>query len=224
MTPTTNKVTSIRDKALACTVASFVPFTIQEQKPGLFPGKFDIPASDTKTPQVIHIKNSIHYVYLDDTRGSIIARDPSDEVAASICNDFINSQLGLKDDARPALLWFPGALNVAEIMEEYKAECLKAKQFQYNWFVELVKIADDDWQRYHKHTVISDFQRKIANIMGLSPEKHEWMSEQVFEAQNSPAPKLCVACKSAIHADAAVCPVCRAIQNVDKAKNFNFAS
>jgi len=205
-----------REKALACTVVSFVPWDLYEEKPGLFPGKYKIPKSDTKTPSLIYVYNkSFHYVYLDDTRGSLLARDPSDEVARSIVSDYINSQLGLSEDAHPAIFWLPGWLKTEEVMLANRAECVKHLSAQNKWFSNLIKIADDDWQRYHKHTVISDFQRTIADIMNLNLDQHPWMSATTAMAEEV-LTKECIGCFSKIDPRAKVCPVCRVIQGEQK--------
>lgn len=215
MTPQTS-----RSEALMCTVVSFVPFDIFEEKPGLIPGRFAIPASDTKIPQVKHIPNDIfHYVYLDETRPPLPARDPADEVAKSIVNDFVNSQLGISETAQPALFWLPGKITAAEVLMKYKEKCDVVLALQNNWFNNLIKIADDDWTRYQKHTVISDFQRRIAGIKGLTAERHPWI-----DVGQMPQTVSCPACHSPVSPEAAICSVCRAVINKDKAAKFEFAS
>jgi hypothetical protein len=37
-------------------------------------------------------------------------------------------------------------------------------------------LADNDWNRYHQHNVVSDFQRKCADFIGWSAAQHEWIS------------------------------------------------
>src|SRR6185369_11850581 len=128
---------------LKCTVVSLVPFELLEYKPGLIPPAFLIEASDGVIPTLLHVGNSLHYVYLDDTRGSLPVRGPSDAVARSIVNDYIDSQLGISDDAKPGIFWVPGEWNLAEINIKFKDQLEKAKVEQKNWFINCCRIADD---------------------------------------------------------------------------------
>jgi len=209
-----------REKALACTVVSLVPWDIEEFKPGLIPGRFVIPKSDTKTPAILHVVKSIHYVYLDDTRGSLQARDPSDEVAKSIVNDFVSGQLVLDENASPGIFWIPGFLELDEVLEKYKVEITRQKIRQNRWFLNIARMADDDWTRYHKHNVISDFQRTAALLIGWNPDSHEWMRAEIKEKENV---KLCIACNSPLPGDPIMCPTCKCILKPEEWKKLEFA-
>jgi hypothetical protein len=214
------------EKALHCTVASIIPWNLSEYKPGLIPGHYFISKSDTHTPTCIYITNkTIHYVYLDDTRGSLPARDPSDEVAASIVRDYVASQLGVDENASPGIFWVPGYHEPAELLTNFSDKMKQVQKSQSNWFLNLCKIADDDWTRYHKHNVISDFQRVAANMIGWNPEQHEWMRATINEINNEPKEqmKACVACNSPVSEKAIVCSVCRCILNPEAFKKLTFA-
>jgi|SRR5579864_1750100 len=213
------------EKSLHCTVASIIPWDLYEEKPGLYPGRFKIPQSDGKIPSVIHISNkTIHYVYLDEARGSLQARDPSDEVAASIVRDYINSQLVIGETARPGLFWLPGYLEAMELVEKHPNLVKTNQTLQNNWFLNLCRLADDDWTRYRKHTVISDFQRVAANQIGWNPDEHEWMRAQVIEQKETEVGPLCVACQSPVTAKTIICPQCRCILLPEEYKKLTFAN
>src|SRR5207237_6131695 len=101
----------------ACTVVSLVPFPIAEEKPGLIPGYFKIPASNGKVPECLTVYDARHNVYIDETRGSLGVRDAADEVARSIVEDFRSSQLGVSDGIHPGLFWTVGAYSAMQIMK-----------------------------------------------------------------------------------------------------------
>lgn len=164
--------------SLESTVISLVPFEIKAHKPGLYPPHFQIEASDMKTPQVLHVGTAYHFLYMDETRGSIRVPNPSDTVARAIVDDYVNSQLSIDDEARPALFWVPERISVDEVKEKFKVEIFKFLMKQKKWFLNVAMLADNDWSRYHQHNVISSFQRKCADFIGWNSQEHEWMSPQ----------------------------------------------
>src|SRR5271170_7711776 len=106
--------------SLSCTVVSFFPQDIKESKPGLVPPSFFIPASDMKTPSLLKVGTCSHFVYMDESRGSLMVKDPSDIVAKSIVEDFCSSQLGIAEDASPGLFWIDEDLEWKDIEVKYK--------------------------------------------------------------------------------------------------------
>jgi hypothetical protein len=162
--------------SLESTVISFVPFDIDAEKPGLYPPYFHIKASDMKTPEVLHISTAYHFAYLDETRGSLRVANPSDTVARAIVEDYINSQLSVDDNSKPALFWAPERITAAEAKEKFKLDIAKHLQSQKKWFTNVAMLADNDWNRYHQHNVVSDFQRKCAEYIGWTASQHEWIS------------------------------------------------
>lgn len=196
--------------SLDCTVISLVPLYICEEKPGLFPPRFIIEESDTHTPQVLYVSSATHYVYLDEARGMLQVKDPSDIVAKAIVQDFCTSQLGTTDEVGPALWWVDEHIEPSEILTKYKGKVLEKKDRQRGWFINLAKIADDDWTRYHKHVVISDFQRKIANLLNLNPDDHEWMMPLALQ-ENKTDP--CPFCGTSVMRGAVICSSCQQVIN-----------
>ena len=213
------------EKALHCTVASLIPWPLSEFKPGLLPGHYHIPKSDTKVPQCIYISNkTIHYVYLDDVRGSLPARDPSDEVAASIVRDYNSSQIGVDEGAKPGLFWIPGYHEPQEIVLNFADQLVMAYESQNKWFLNLSRMADDDWTRYRKHNVISDFQRTAAALIGWDPEEHEWMRAEIKQQGPKEEMHLCPACNSPVSERAILCSVCKCILKPEEFKKLTFAT
>lgn len=196
--------------SLDCTVVSLVPVRICEEKPGLFPPRFIIEESDTYIPQILHINTATHYVYLDEARGMLQVKDPSDVVAKAIVNDFCTSQLGTSDEVGPALWWVDEHIEWTDVMQHQERKIPEMRARQHGWFVNLAKMADDDWTRYHKHVVISDFQRKIARILDLNPDDHEWMMPLAMQ-QGATVP--CPFCHTSIPKGSVICTACNEVVN-----------
>jgi hypothetical protein len=171
--------------SLESTVISLVPFEIKAHKPGLYPPHFHIEASDMKTPKLLHVGTAYHFLYMDETRGSIRVPNPSDTVARAIVDDYVNSQLSIDDEARPALFWVPERVTVEEAQEKFKVDIVRYLLKQKKWFLNSAMLADNDWSRYHQHNVISTFQRKCADFIGWNAQEHEWMSPMTTMSSSS---------------------------------------
>jgi len=194
--------------SLACTVVSLVPCKIIEEKPGLYPPRFIIEESDTIIPKLLHIGTATHYVYLDESRGMLQVKDPSDVVAKAIVNDFITAQLGISDEVGPALWWVDSDYNLEQVLEKEKEIMNEMRLRQRKWFVNLVKMADDDWVRYRQHNVISDFQRKIGTLLDLNSEDHEWMTPLALQQGKTFA---CPFCMTSLPVGAIICTACHEV-------------
>lgn len=192
------------------TIVSIVPFLIDESKPGIYPGTFRIPPVKDDDIEILVVGNSIHYVYLDETRGSIKIDTPAQEIARSVVEDFIDSQIESSrlEESHPGLFWVPGEFSKNDVLNKFGDKIKAAREAQNRWYLRLVRMADDDWSRYHQHKSISDTQRHAAKSLGLDKE---WLisPKNVVE-------KRCPGCKSVVHPEAAICPSCRCI--LDKAK------
>lgn len=199
-----------------CTVISIVPFPIDEPKPGLYPGHFRIPAAKAGDIEILAVGRSVHHVYLDNDRGSITVPTPSSEVARSICDDYSASQLAyFRGEAEPGVFFIDGEYkDKKSVLAVAKGEIERARMLQKNWFMRLVAIADDEWNKYHSHKTISELQRFAAKSLGL---EREWNIEGTV---NSLA--FCPACKVPVKSDAIVCSSCRTIINVEAYKKAGF--
>lgn len=207
------------DHRVTCTVVSLLPFPLAEFKPGLIPGIYNLPPSDGDVPSILVINEAKHNVYIDETRGSLGVRDASDEVARSIVEDFLAAQLGVSDGCHPGIFWVVGSWDAEEIPSQFGLELMRAKLAQKRWFVEVCKIADNDWNRYHQHNVISDFQRKAAELLGYTKESHEWMAPSLVMSSQK-----CPACSSVVSAGITICPNCRCILDKEKYETLEFAN
>lgn len=209
---------SIETGLFACTIVSLCPYPITEYKPGLIPGFYDLPKSDTITPQVLVVKEAKHFVYLDSGRGSLPVLSAPEKVANSIVRDYIDGQMGATDTAKPAVFFVPGALTANQVIKRYSPQIELYLQWQKNWLHALVKQADDDWNRYHAHKYISDNQRVALSLLGLSASSHPWASLE--SAINS---EKCLGCLTQLQTGQKICHQCKMIQHLSTADKFVFA-
>jgi len=203
------------EDAYKATVVSLLPIEIREEKSGLYPGRFTIPAAKDGEPAVLVIGESFHYVYLDGDRGQMPIRNPAIQVAEAIVSDFVSACLGAKPDARPGLFCVPGRKTAEEIKLEFPEELEKAHTHQFNWYKELVMIADDDWEKYHRHTAISHIQRVAAKALGLN---RLWL-----EVVAAVPPVTCPLCQSQVAGGAITCPNCKWVFDKEKYAQLELA-
>jgi len=201
--------------AYKATVVSLLPLEIREEKSGLYPGRFTIPAAKAGQPTVLVIGESFHYVYLDGDRGQMPVKNPAIQVAEAIVGDFASSCLGAGPDAGPGLFCVPGRYSSEEIVVNFPEELERARTRQLNWYKKLVMIADDDWEKYHRHTTISHIQRVAAKTLGLA---RTWA--EVVEAI---PPIICPLCQSQVVGSAIMCPHCKCVLDKDKYAQYELA-
>ena len=198
------------------TVVSIVPFELNEEKPGVYPGNFYIPAA-IGGPEVLVVGQSVYHIEVDENR-SVTVPCPANEIARSIVEDYVNSNLAYseKENAAPGLFWEIGRYTKIEVITKLGTQLERAKLRQINWFNKLVEMADDDWEKTRQHKTISDMQRFACKSLGLS---RPWVIVPVKPGSN----KECIACRSVVHPEAIVCPQCRAILNIEAWKKMQFA-
>jgi hypothetical protein len=201
-----------------CTIVSFMPIRLYEQKSGVIPPAYLIPAAEGETPGTLIIGPATYFTYIDQDRGSLRSTILAEHLAKGICDDFIQSQFGIEDDAAPGLCWFSGRHGNREVMERFPKEISEIVRKHRNWYRAICSVADNDWARYHNHNAISDIQRMAGRSLGLDPERHEWIS-----IASSAETITCPACKTSVRSDAVVCSTCRCILNLDKYKLYIFA-
>jgi hypothetical protein len=203
------------------TVVSIFDVKIEETKPGLSPGYFEIPPGSPEKPAVVHVKSSTFPVYLSEGR-IYIATTPSSEIARSLVEDYVSSQLEFTVETMPGLFWLRGEWSLEKILSEPETVKLlkEAEKRQTEWFRRLCKLATNDWNRYHQHNVISTLQRKAALTLGLSPSDYEWM---VIDATRPDDMKKCPACSVQTDKASVLCPNCRFVYDQKAYKEMQFA-
>lgn len=194
------------------TVISILPYPIDERKPGLVPGLFNMPPAEKGDMQLLIVERCMHAVYLDETRPRLIVPDPSDMVAESIVLDHKRSIMGyVPNVAEPGIEWVAGEFqnNVdgkRQLVGQHAALVKDMINKQNKWFETLVQFADDDWSKYKQHKFITKLQRDAAMTLGLD---REWLLQKEVEASLSK----CRFCFSMVHPDAIVCATCHGVLN-----------
>lgn len=194
------------------TIVSYLPWPLNETKPGLIPEIYHIPAAKDGIPGVLHIKDARSNLYVRDGKTYPITH-PAEEVANALVNDYSGSLLQSGPDAKPALFWVFGKFAGSEIQTKFPTEVGEAKAKQNAWFMRLIRLADDDWTRFGQHRMITDLQRYAAKTMGLLSKP--WMQniEPVEYIK-------CPACSVLVDTNAAVCSNCGYVTNQEKAKTL----
>jgi hypothetical protein len=201
---------------MQASVVNLTPFLITENKPGLYPGHFQIPPAEKDKMSILHVQDSVFHVYLDMDRGSMTVPVPALKVAESIVADFKSAKLVTSPgEAEPGIFAVNGHVTQKEVETKYAEELKEQRRVQHNWFSALVHQADDDWSRYKQHRMISDTQRFAAKLLGLD---REWNLTTIIENIGK-----CPACTSVVPASAVVCPACRCILNAEAYKKLTFA-
>lgn len=194
------------------TIVSLLPWALEEIKPGLIPDTYYVPAAKNNKPAVLHIKDGASNLYVRDGKTYPITH-PAEEIANSIVNDYCSAQLQYGEDSKPAIFWVPGKLSIDEVLLNCKDKLAEAKKYQNNWFMKLIRLADDDWTKTGQHRMITDLQRHAATSLGLLNKP--WMqSVEAIELVKCPA------CSTLVDSTAALCYNCKHITNKEKAKEL----
>lgn len=99
---------------------------------------------------------------------------------------------------------------VCEASEPTDEELIEARERLESFYRSLVASADRQWERTHNVVLISDLERRAAKALKL---ERDWC----YEAQQRTE---CPACGEKLKAGVAVCRVCRAVLNPEKAAQF----
>lgn len=191
------------------TIVSFLPWALNEIKPGLIPENYYIPPAKDGIPGVLHIKDARSNLYVRDGKTYPITH-PAEEVANALVNDYCNAQLQGGEDAKPAIFWVNGKWSGGEVLTKFAVEVAEAKKKQNVWFMRLVRLADDDWARFGQHRMITELQRHAAKSLGQLNKP--WMQNQEPVEYTK-----CPACATLTDVNAAICQNCGYITNKEKA-------
>lgn len=191
-------------------LVSFIPRAVEENIPGLNPDWYRLDASVNGIPEVLIIKPGFYMKPgLEGTSDKIEVS--SKEIAESLVRQYTTSQVSFAPDSKPALIAIPEELSIPDMLKKYSGVIQAHKVFQKNWFMRLVKIADDDWIISHRHGVISDLQRSAARELNFN---RDWLIEIPDDLGSKPE---CPACGfELLKKDAPVCPNCKTVINAAK--------
>jgi hypothetical protein len=198
-----NEEPSYKDQS---TIISIYPHDINEFKPGLYPGRFVIPAClDEEKPEVLTIGLSIHLVHIAD-KPPLQVETASYTIAKAIVRDFFDSQAehDVETDAHPGICCLPGSVDMLTFKTKHKDKYEQIKKSQNAWGMKLVKTNDNNWGKYHNHKMLLPLGIYFAKKFGFSPEQKPYLAdvESIMEQ-----PK-CPICFSNVDKRAIVCTNC----------------
>lgn len=200
------------------TVVSTLPWTLVETTATLVPYSHVIKGAST--PGGIGVSTIPDAFYLrlipmmDDKVPAMRVHVPSEDLVKAIVNDFIGANVGISYEVTadgsvsiPGIFSIPGIVNEQVILTKHKDQVTQAVKNTTLWFTNLVRKADDEWERTHQYRAIDDVQRRGAKFLGLDKE---WCKDVVFMSQVN-----CWACKTKVHGEAIICSGCGAVLNMD---------
>ncbi len=203
-----------------CTLVSIVPFLISEFKPGIYPGRFVIqPCLDAARPEVLVVGTSVHFLAQyngEDELPAHVVKTPCKDIAKSVINDYMNGQMDVNTDCRPGVCYVQDKITPPQFILKYSELHKEMKIKQNRWFGKLVERADNDWNRYKNHKVISDNQRFAARALGL---EKDWLTPD-----HTNIPVKCPSCMTNCMPEAIVCANCRCILKPEEYKKLTFAA
>lgn len=190
-------------------VISIVPVDIDEFKPGLYPGHFKIPKClDVNKPEILHVTGSVQMFQIAGQRNPLPVETISITIARAIVNDYCSSQLV---QGNPGITFMFGRISVSEILSKHKKILDELISAQKEWFINLVKLADNDWQHYKHHRVISETSRFAARALGFLDR--EWL----IDLYTTGSTTKCRWCEQVISKTQVICHHCRGVQDNEKA-------
>jgi len=167
-------------------------------------GAYAVAACEKGAPySATRVISRIAYMDLGDKR-TMEVHITAREVAEDLCRE-INADGG--DES------FFGVF-VAKGEEPTEAELAEAHERLTAFYQRLISAADREWERSHSHLFINDVQRRAAKHLGVEKEWH-YQPHETTE---------CVACGEKIKSHVAVCRVCGAIVNKEKAAKLEFST
>lgn len=159
------------------TIVSILPFSLNEEKCTIEPGKFEIPAAAKDDFQLLVVGTSSWWKDIDPDQPLLEIMVGSMSVAKSIVMDFCNSVIGCDmGEAMPGLFFIPGEHKRNDVSLKYKVDLEIARRKQNNWFLNLVKMADILWSRSNGNPLsIHTDMRLAAEMLGMKDKP--WMGD-----------------------------------------------
>lgn len=198
-------------------LVSFAKRSIHEEIPGMQCASYELDASKDGIPSILYVEDSFYYKPDIDGNQDMI-KVSSKDIVLSLVHMHITSQLAyVPNQQHPALMAFPEEKVTAESLKSNEKQRITVADNllkQRKWFLALVRMADDDWQQYQRHNMISDIQRTAARELGL---KRDWL--MTIEDESTIAS--CPFCGSNLmNPTAPICPVCGKVHNPAKMKEL----
>jgi hypothetical protein len=192
-----------------------MPFRLAEVRATMVPRNIDLPpVKDGKVESFI-IRDAKVYRYIDHATGSIPQFQDAFEYAQAVCTDFIEAEPFKTAYGWPALFAVDGIFRKEEVAEKLKDKIDEAVKRQTRWFTELVKQADDVWERTRQHRAIPDTHRLAAQFI---------KAERAWVVKSPEDFVKCSACFNVVDARAVICSFCKLILKPEEAAKLKFAS
>jgi hypothetical protein len=197
---------------MTSSLISFSKREIAEEIPGMIIGTYRLPVDENGF--ILHVEDSAYYKP-DNEGNQDRVYVSSEDIVRSLVKMHLTAQLAARHDAYPALFCVPNVAVTRDMLSSHpeivsaKKEALAA---QRRWFIALTQMADDDWQTYRHHRMISDLQRTAAKELGL---KREWI-DYIADEEERPNCPFCGT--GLLDVNAPICPSCGQIHNPTKFK------
>jgi hypothetical protein len=202
------------DKA---TIISIYPEEVVSINHTIFPGKFIIPGAADGDFNILVVGTSYWVKEMPEDQPYLEMVVPATEVARSIIEDWSNGILAIGENRAPGLFYLPGDFNktTIQLLPEFKVKMGTIRSRQKNWFLELISLADKFWVRTNgQPAAIPDTCKMAAKMLNI--EEKPWLSKNEAIAELI----RCVACGSLRNSAYPVCPTCKAVVDVEKAKSL----
>lgn len=196
------------------TVVSTLTWTLVETTPTLIPYSHIIKgASKPGGIGVSLISDAFYLQLIPHSEAPPIRRDVrSEDLVKAIVEDFIRANVGISYEVTedgavsiPGIFSLPGVVPEQIILTKHKDQVAQAVKNTTLWLTNLVRKADDEWEKTHQYRAIDDIQRRGARFLGLDKE---WCKDVVFINQTN-----CWSCKVKVHGEAIICSGCGAVLN-----------
>jgi hypothetical protein len=202
------------DKA---TIVSIYPEEIISINHTIFPGRFSIPGTAENDFNILVVGTSYWVKEMPDEQPFLEMTVPATEVARSIIDDWSNGLLGIRENRAPGLFYLPGEFDkdTIKMAPTFAVKLVTAKSRQKAWFIDLVSLADKFWVRTNGQPAAIPDTCKMA-AMQLNIKEKEWLNKNETIAELI----RCVACGSLRNSTYPVCPTCKAVIDVERAKSL----
>ena len=208
------------------TIISIYPKAITETKHTIQPGVFHIDAGSYEKPALLVVGSSSWFREIDEDQPLVEIPTGSIQIAAAFVRDFCNGLYACDMQVMmPGLLWVPGNFDDIAKFKVTKFKDLgnvtgqtlldQANTKQKAYFQRLVELTDGLWSRSNGNPlVISEDARLAAKELHLVDRA--WMKDHTTLNKVE-----CTACGNLVNPKFPVCPVCKAIWDVNRAKELN---
>lgn len=207
-------------KIIDCsTVFSIVPFEINQTKPGIYPGSFNIPAClDESNPiRLLIDKPANHLMMVGGKLEPVVIPVPSYQLAESVVNDFISEQIYASTECKPGITWMQGDILVSDFIKNQSQLHYEMIEMQKKWFLKIIEETDIDWNKFHNPRVAGTVAKFAARKLGLDKE---WAKDQVKGLEWVKCP----ACRQLVDPESVVCSNCKCIVDPIKYKELQFVN